>query len=85
MQDLEGSLEVVTTQMGNIETTSVDSGLCQDFFEFRMVSSHYHRLYRLRTVYIIYAIMHKVHSLALHSYRHVTHNSCLKQQQIITQ
>ena len=40
-QDLEGSLEIVTTQMGNIETTSVDSGLCQDFFEFRMVSSHY--------------------------------------------
>ena len=37
-QDLEGSLEIVTTEMGNIEATNVVNGICQDFFEFRMVS-----------------------------------------------
>ena len=37
-QDLEGLLEIVTTQMDTIETTDVGNGLCQDFFELRMVS-----------------------------------------------
>ena len=36
-QDLEGSLEIVTTQMDTTVTTNVDNGLCQDFFELRMV------------------------------------------------
>ena len=35
-QDLEGSLDIVDTQMGT--TQSVVNGTCQDFFEFRMVS-----------------------------------------------
>ena len=38
-QDLEGSLEITSTQMGSTETQRVVDGICQDFFEFRMVST----------------------------------------------
>ena len=37
-QDLEGSLEIDTSQTDTTETMSVVDGICQDFFEFRMVS-----------------------------------------------
>ena len=37
-QDVEGSLEIVTTQIGGIESRSVINGSCPDFFEFRMVN-----------------------------------------------
>ena len=43
-QDVEGLLEIVTTQMDTTETTSVNNGLCQDFFELRMVREHKHVL-----------------------------------------
>jgi len=34
-QDLEGSLDIVPMQ---VDSQEVVSGLCQDFFEFRMVN-----------------------------------------------
>ena len=37
-QDVEGSLEIRTTQTGDIESRSVINGSCPDFFEFRMVN-----------------------------------------------
>ena len=44
-QDVEGVLEIVSTQIDTTETTGVDNGLCQDFFELRMVREHKHVLY----------------------------------------
>ena len=37
-QDVEGSLDITTMDMGDIQSMSVTAGACQDFFEFRMVN-----------------------------------------------
>ena len=37
-QDVEGSLEIATTQTGDTQSMSVTNGSCPDFFEFRMVN-----------------------------------------------
>ena len=40
-QDVEGSLEIVATQMDSYDSAGNVTGICQDFFEFRMVSIYY--------------------------------------------
>ena len=40
-QNVEGSLDIVSTPVGDDLREEVASGTCQDFFEFRMVNRIY--------------------------------------------
>ena len=56
-QDIEGSLEIAATQMDSYNSAGSVTGICQDFFELRMVSI-YHMKTSTECICMMYIAMY---------------------------